>query len=292
MSTETADVLIIGAGPAGIAAAVQLRRYGLSLALLEREAVGGLLRNAGLVENYPGFPDGIPGPSLAALFENHLQRFGVRVTFDEVLRLDYEDGWRVGTTQAEYRPEVVIVASGTKPKPVPVPVPEGAQERVFSEVRPLADVRGKAVAIVGAGDAAFDYALNLAGRGNAVTILNRGCEASCLPLLRERASAKPNISYRDRISLRRVEVDAPRGGLKLVADRFSLSADYLLFAVGRRPRLDFLADNVKRQARRLVRSGRLYFVGDVHNGRFRQAAIAAGEGLRAALRTCARRGAS
>jgi thioredoxin reductase len=291
MRTKTADVLIIGAGPAGVAAAVQIRRYGLSPVLLEREAVGGLLRNADLVENYPGFPNGISGPRLAALFERHLRRAGVAVTFDEVLRLDFKDGWRVGTKRAAYRPRAVIVATGTKPKPIPVPVPDDAKGLVFSEVWPLANVRRKRVSIVGAGDAAFDYALSLARRGNAVTILNRGRETSCLPLLRERAAANRNISYRERIRLRRIEAGRARGDLKLWTDRSSMRADYLLFAVGREPRLDFLGKRVRRRGRTSADGEKLFLAGDVHNGLFRQAAIAAGDGLRAAMRACAELGA-
>ena len=69
-------VAIIGAGPAGLAAAIQLQRYGIDALLLEAEAVGGLLRNANLVENYPGFPQGIPGMELARLFAGQLERGG------------------------------------------------------------------------------------------------------------------------------------------------------------------------------------------------------------------------
>ncbi len=283
MKPTTPEVLIIGAGPAGIAAAIQLKRYGFTPVLLEKDSVGGLLRNANLVENYPGFPNGVTGPKLITLFERQLRRIGVKVTFGEDVRLDYEDGWLAETKQAAYRPDIVLIASGTKPNPVPIPIPEEAKDKVFSEVWPLADVRKKRIAIVGAGDAAFDYALNLASRGNTVTILNRGNEANCLPLLRERADANPNIFYQEQTSLRRVEADESANHLKLFTNHYSLITDYLLFAIGREPRLDFLTKNVKRQERKLVECGKLYFVGDVHNGLFRQTAIAVGEGLRAAM---------
>jgi thioredoxin reductase len=281
-------VLIVGAGPAGIAAAIQLRRYGLEPILLECQRVGGLLWNANLVENYPGFPAGIPGPKLASLFERQLRRAGVKVVCDEVTRLDYGGGWQVQTAQAQYSPDVVVIASGTQPKPYPLEVPPEAQGRVFSEVWPLLDFRGKDIAIIGAGDAAFDYALNLAGRGNAVTILNRGDKTKCLPLLRERAAAQPLITYREQVTLHRLAYYSTTGRLILFTDNYSLFTDSLLFAIGRQPRLDFLSESVKRQATNLTQNGKLYIIGDVHNGLFRQAAIAAGDGLRAAMQIYAR----
>ncbi|KAF0108727.1 MAG: FAD-dependent pyridine nucleotide-disulfide oxidoreductase [Anaerolineaceae bacterium] len=284
------EILIVGAGPAGIAAAIQLKRYGLAPVLLEKDSVGGLLRNANLVENYPGFPNGIPGPKLAALFARQMRRIGVEVTRDEVLHLDYADGWLAETSRTVYRPRVVVIATGTRSRPLPVEVPEPARGRVFSEIWPLADVRGRQIVIVGAGDAAFDYALNLAGRGNTVAILNRGRETSCLSLLWERAKANPNISYQEQTSLQHIEFDPQTNRLHLLTNHYSLFTDYLLFAIGRQPALDFLSERVKNQQAALAESGKLHLVGDVHGGLFRQTAIAAGEGLRAAMQIYANRG--
>ncbi|MDP3185920.1 MAG: NAD(P)/FAD-dependent oxidoreductase, partial [Anaerolineales bacterium] len=270
--------------PAGIAAVIQLKRLGLSPILLEKDRIGGLLRNANLVENYPGFPHGIPGPKLVALFEKQMRRIGVEVTYDEVTSLDF-DGTRflVHTKCNTYPASRIILATGTKPKPFPIEIPAQAKDRVFSEVWPLRNVRGKQSVIVGAGDAAFDYALNLASRENTVTILNRSHETVCLPLLRERASANPSITYQEQTAIQRVETDVPTGRLQLFTDNCSLITDYLIFAIGREPQMDFLSEHVKLQAQRLVEDGKLYLVGDVHNGPFRQTAIAAGDGLRAAM---------
>ena len=76
--------VIIGAGPAGMAAAIQLRRYGYEPLVLEKSVIGGLLNNANLVENYPGFPAGIEGPVLVQLMKEHVQQLGVEIRSDEV----------------------------------------------------------------------------------------------------------------------------------------------------------------------------------------------------------------
>ncbi len=144
---------------------------------------------------------------------------------------------------------------------------------------PLLEESDKRIIIVGAGDAAFDYALNLVKRGNFVTILNRGGDVKCLRLLWDRAMAESNIEYRAETPVRKVALDEKANRLKVQLEAGEyLEADYLLFAIGRVPQMDFMSDEL---VNRNVEG--LYFVGDVKNGLYRQAAIAAGDGLRAAM---------
>ena len=81
---QTENIVIIGAGPAGLAAGLQLKRYGEEFILIERDNIGGLLRNANLVENYPGFPGGISGRELVRRFKKQVSEISVKVTFTEV----------------------------------------------------------------------------------------------------------------------------------------------------------------------------------------------------------------
>jgi thioredoxin reductase len=287
MKTNT-KIIIIGAGPAGITAAIQLKRYGLELLLLEKDRAGGLLWNANRVENYPGFPNGVTGPKLVALMEKQMKRLGVEATREEAVNVELQDEVLiVETNKSKYKASVVVVAAGTKSNPIPDVIAENAKDRVFSEVWPLLEAREKRILIIGAGDAAFDYALNLSKKRNSVTILNRGEDVKCLGLLFERAVQEPRIEYRPRTAVRRVEADLAAGRLKVGCEAEggveSLAADYVLFAIGREPNLDFLSEAVRQREQELAEAGRLYFVGDVRNGLFRQTAIAAGDGLRAAM---------
>jgi len=284
------EAVIIGAGPAGIAAAIQLKRVGLSALVFEKAAPGGLLRNANRVENYPGFPDGISGPALVKRMTQHLRRLDVEIVAEQVTSLDYRDQlFTLETARRQVHAPYVIVASGTQPRQPGSPViPPEAQAHVFYEVFPLRRARGRRIAIVGAGDAAFDYALNLS-RANQVVLLNRGNAVKCLPLLQARARLSPRITYRDNSPLLRIERN-PNGGLSLTCRRENgeetIFADDLIFAIGRLPQLDFLSNGLRGAAEQLAAEQRLFLVGDVANGLYRQAAIAAGDGLRAAMTLC------
>jgi thioredoxin reductase (NADPH) len=281
---EEKKPIIIGGGPAGMTCALQLQRYGLEPLLLEKRDLGGLLWNANLVENYPGFPNGVRGEKLIALMKKQIERVGVEVSREEVARVDWiEDHFEITTQHATRNTPYLIIATGTKSRPLPIAITPEAGERVFTEVWPLTDATEKHIVIIGAGDAAFDYGLNLSKKRNYVTILNRGENVKCLPLLFERVAREPGIVYRAGVAVSAVTVDERADRLKVESDAGTFEADYVLYAIGRVPNVDFLSEEVRRRKTELVEAGRLYFIGDVKNDLFRQVAIAAGDGLRAAM---------
>jgi thioredoxin reductase len=282
------EVVIIGAGPAGTASAIQLKRYNIEPLVLEQDEIGGLLRNAHLVENYPGFPEGISGMALIELFKKQLKNAGVAVSFEGVLELDYRDGaFFIRTDSREIKTITVVIATGTKPRKLTnVKIADDIQSRIYYEIYSILDSKKKNIAIIGAGDAAFDYALNLAGN-NEVVILNRSSQIKCLPLLWERSMKSDSISYLHDMS---VEAIQKKGSKALLTcfdnenqERKEMSVDYVIAAIGREPYLDFLSDGLKKNLETLTKMNKLYMVGDVKNGLYRQTAIAVGDGIRAAM---------
>jgi thioredoxin reductase (NADPH) len=284
-------VIIIGAGPAGIAAAIQLKRYGIEPVVLEREEVGGLLRNAYLVENYPGFPEGITGPDLVGLFKKQLRNWGIKVRFERVLELEYQDQVFFAETDREaFKATFVVIATGTKPKRISGLRTSGdIKGRTFYDICSMRGIENKRVAIIGSGDAAFDYALSLSQK-NEVTIFNKSGQEKCIPVLVERCRKHGNISGLPDANVREINRNGDRLQLAYAGgdgrDEKQISFDYVVIAVGREPRLDFLGSKLEREFGKLTEAGTLYLVGDVKNEAYRQTAICAGDGIRAAMKIC------
>jgi thioredoxin reductase (NADPH) len=269
-----------------VAAAIQLKRYGVRTLLFEKRAVGGLLLNANRVENYPGIPPGISGPLLCRLLARHLEAVEVEPTIDEITEIErrgrrYELRARSG---ASYSSDAVLLATGTRPL---TGIFAGEEklggDRIFYEVWDvLTGAPGKRAAIVGGGDAAYDYALNLASKSFEVVVLQRG-RRRCLPLLAERAGASANITV-----MRGGEIEGcaeKESGLEIAISREGtvrkIEADFLLIACGRSAE-DGLLRSLDEEQDTPPPAG-LFTGGDLVRGDFRQAGIAVGDGLRAAM---------
>jgi len=297
--SEVWDVIVIGAGPAGVAAAIQLHRCDLDVLVLEARRVGGLLHEANLIENYPGTGGAIRGSALADRLEAQMRAVGAPVHFERVARLERvntEAGdktepfvWDAVTETGRYRAKSVIAASGTVPRRgglTGVSVSPEAASRVIDEISPIFQEQERHIGIIGAGDAAFDYALNLAERGNSVVIFNRSEQPPALKLLVRRAEACELIEYRACVKI--PEVQATADYLRVTMERNSPRRieqecfHYLVSAIGRQPAVEYLPEGWEILAASPAETG-LYCVGDMVNKQHRQMAIASGAGLEAAM---------
>ncbi len=278
-------IAIVGGGPAGIACAVQLHHAGLHPLLIEREQLGGLLPSANWVENYPGFPNGIKGSDLAELFSSQFLNYVPEIEHASVTAVDWDGNlFQLVLGDRTISTETLIVATGTVPKPLPEYCSK-LNGRIHSEIIPLLGVSGKTIAIVGAGDAAFDYALSLA-RANDVVILSRSPQPKCLPRLAQMVRDNPRIQYLPNSDITDIAVDQD-GRLQPVMEHAAEDVlpgfDSVLFAIGRVPELGFISDGLLEKKAELEEKRRLFLIGDAVNGHCRQTAIAVGQGVMAAM---------
>ena len=193
------DVVIVGGGPAGLAAALYTARMNLKTVVLDRGPLGGQLLNTDLVEDYPGF-DSILGSELAMKMGEHARRFGVEVRdFEPVKEIDVEGDAKVIRleTGEELRAPALIMAAGGLPRYLQVP---GEQELAgrgvsYCAVCDGAFFKGQELAVIGGGDAAVEEGDFLTRYASKVYILHRRSELRAQPILIERARANPKIKF-------------------------------------------------------------------------------------------------
>ncbi len=303
------DVVIIGAGPAGVAAAVQCRRLGLDVMLMDRTGKpGGLTVNAFEIENYPGLAHSVTGPDFATRLARQLTRFKVGVHRDTVqqIRPDVYDSrtgsvppgadssWRVITGSGVLEARCVVVACGTTPRTLSFIGRETVElaECLFYEVAPLLQKwKGGRILIVGGGEASFDYSLSIARSNGTATILCRNSIPRVRGRLAELVKREPRIRLFTSSELIRVQSDGD--GFKgeigqhigdsgccvgLAVHRF----DAMLVAIGRQSRLPSVLPDALLRGDNLTPAPGLFICGDARLGSLGQAGIATGDGLFAA----------
>ena len=190
------DVIIIGGGPAALAAAVYTCRALLKTVILEKKYLGGQLVGTELIENYPGFPDVIGGVELTQRMEAQAKRFGAEIRYEEVLKLDVENGLKVVTTDTDkYASHIVILASGADPKKLGVPGEEEFYGKGVSYCATCdgAFYRGKNVVVVGGGDSAITEGTFLTKYAQTVQIIHRRDEFRATKIYLDDAFSNPKI---------------------------------------------------------------------------------------------------
>jgi thioredoxin reductase (NADPH) len=276
------DLVIVGGGPAGLAAGIQAVHMGLKAVALEKEAWGGRLRMARKVENIPGLRHPLRGVEVVDRIVSQARAKGLTMERHACMSLDYQEPlFKICGAAHDYQSHAVIVACGTRSRRLELPGPADASTRLFYSWRDLPAVRGRKVAIVGGGEAALDQACSLAEDGALVTVLIRSHQPRSFKGLVWEAERLGVRIFTD-TEIRTTEVKEDRLILEASGPHASsLSVDYLLAAVGVEPvDLDMTFRAAEREGHGL------YWAGDVKSGRFRQAAIAFGDGIRAAMMVC------
>ena len=287
--------LIIGGGPAGYTAAIYAARAGLDPVVIEGPEPGGQLTTTSLVENYPGFKDGVDATILMTDMRAQAERLGTKFVRGSVRSCDLEaksvtlDGGESLSARA------LIIATGAAAKYLGLP-----SERQFRGMGVSACAtcdgffyRGRIVAVVGGGDTACEEAMYLAGLAKEVHMIVRKPFLRASVANRKRVEETPNITIHYETVTKEILGDASGvTGVKLDhnGEVFDMSLDGFFLAIGRHPNTEFLGGQLELDANGYIVSDGVFtskpgvFVaGDVRNTDFRQAITAAADGCRAAL---------
>jgi len=292
------DLIIIGAGPAGLAAAIYGARARLNTLLIERAMPGGLIVQTEAVENYPGFPEAIGGMELTERMAQQAKRFGITPVFGEASAIEVNGLERiVRTADASYRAGAVILATGSTMVKLGVPGEDAFTGRGVSWCATCDGFfyREKKVAVVGGGDAALGEALHLTRFATTVYLIHRRQEFRATKIMRERVAAETKIQpvlgkivteIKGRNVIQSVMLKDTGSG-----EATELALDGVFIAIGYQPNTDILKGVVKLDANGVVpvdltlqtEVPGIYAAGDIRQGSIRQVVSAAGDGATAAV---------
>jgi thioredoxin reductase (NADPH) len=300
MENSVHETVIIGSGCAGLTAAIYAARANLKPLVLGGHEPGGQLSLTTLVENFPGFPDGIQGPELIENMKKQAVRFGAEFSTAHVVRADLgKRPFELDLGKQSVRARTIIIASGASARWLGLP---NEQALIGYGVSSCATCdgfffSGKEVVVVGGGDSAMEEALFLTRFATKVTIIHRRDHFRASKIMLERARAHAKIAFKtdtvveDVLDVSKKEVT----GLKLrnaktnEATEFPTSA--LFLGIGHVPNAQMFGDQLERDADGYVKTKNYVFTkvpgvfacGDVQDRRYRQAISAAGTGCMAAL---------
>jgi thioredoxin reductase (NADPH) len=291
------EVIVIGAGAAGLSAALFTARERLKTLLIERMTFGGQIANAETIENYPGLPASARGIDLAVNMLDQIKPYGLQTAFTEVEALHADQRPFVVVTGAgSYTGKAVILACGSTLKRLDVPGESAFEGRGVSYCATCdgAMFQDQEVAVVGGGDAAMDEALYLTELAAKVTVVHRSDRLRATRVLQERAKAQPKIAWRWHTVVEGIEGGEQVERLRLTdvhtGETSLLPVAGVFIYVGLRPNTEFLqgvlpldaGGHVPVNLRMETPIPGLYAAGDLRQHSARQVISSAGDGATAA----------
>ncbi len=296
------DVLVIGAGPAALSAAIYTTREDLSTVLIEKGVVGGLAAITDKVDNYPGFPEGVTGMDLADNLWKQAERFGTKIEYGEVTALDGKDKIKkVSTTAGDMYSRAVLIATGTDWKKLGIPGEDTYYGRGvhFCATCDGPLYRDKNLVVVGGGNSAIQESIFLTKFAKHVDLLVRGDALRASDILQqelEEVKDKITIHFNtttDEILGDEESVKKVIGTDKKLGEKKEFVCDGVFIFIGLKPTTGFLeSSGVERSEIGFVKTNEelmtniegVFAAGDVRDGATMQIASAVGEGATAALK--------
>jgi len=300
MDNSVKEVVMIGAGPSSLAAAIYTTREDIDTTLYEKSAIGGLAAITDIVDNYPGFPDGIEGLTLAGHLEKQAERFGAHVEYGDVTALRDEGDVKVVTVDgSEVKAKVVLIATGSDYKKIGVP---GEKELYGRGVHYCATCDGafyreKKLVVIGGGNSGFQEALFLTRYATHIDLLVRSRVSASDVLQRDMQKFIDSGQVTVHLQTTTEEIVATDGRVTAVnaikaGEPVTFDTDGVFVFVGLLPNTQFLeGSGVELDERGLIKTDEhlqtnikgIFASGDVRSGATMQIASAVGEGASAAL---------
>ncbi len=302
--SETHDLVIVGGGPAGLTAAIYAANAMMKSLLIEKETTGGQMNLAALIENFPGFPEGISGFDLGQRMYQQAVKFGLNSINTEVKAILYEDGiFKVSTSDSAFLSHTILVATGAKHQKLNAP----GEEKLLGKGVSYCAVcdgglfRNKPVAVIGGGNSAVNEALYLSHFVSQVYLIHRRDALRASALLQHRVLSNPKIKVLWNTVVEEIQGDERVSALKLhnnkTGQSHALDVSAAFVAVGYTPNTDFLRGFLTLDESGSINTNEMletnvpgvFAAGDVRRNSPRQAIVAAGEGAYAALQADALR---
>jgi thioredoxin reductase (NADPH) len=291
------DVIIIGSGPAGLTAAIYTTRADLKTLIISGVKWGGQLMLTTLVENFPGFPDGIQGPDLMASMRKQAEKFGAEFVDDDFTAADFSSKpFKISVGDKTYKSKSVIIATGADTKWLGVPGEKEKIGRGVSSCAPCdaAFFRNKNVIVVGGGDSAMEEALVLTKFAENVTLVHRRDSFKASEIMQKRVKENPKIKimFNSEITevLGELKVEKVKIKNNLTNETSEMPIDGIFVAIGHMPNsTNFTGIDLDEQGfikvhdHFLTNTDGVFVAGDVHDKDYKQAITAAGYGCSAAL---------